>query len=535
MKIPDINNCKEIAAGGEGRIIEHPSNKSQVIKVYHIPRDLKYSKHLEYLNKLPSHIFIKPIDIYTDNNKTIGFSMNYVNFNNYWLFNNLFNKGFCTTNKITEDFKIIVLKNLKKNLEILHNDNINVGDLNQYNLFVSKQGDIIFIDVDSYQTKENNHSGVLLDEIRDWNTTLINDKTDIWAYNILAFWSTSFVHPFKWVAPGNKESLEQRVKQGKSILTSIKDIKIPALYNPPTGEILKQFKEVLHTARRYFVEFDGVHIPINLQIPQQLTSADVTIKELFKNVYEVFCDLEKITFRTNKNWECIKTNIKSTYTNNPLLSAIPKISENVDFLYPSNNNICVIKNNGILGSEQKFIQPEYYYHKGNLMVVDYATDTQYNYNIDVQFAGIAYSQTQVFAKSIQFKTTPIQNFGALKYLNIPKGISYELIKLPKGTIDAFYCDGYYIIERKHNQSIVYELYQNENLLIDGLDCLSHFCYSNSLLFIPDDGKIIIYSSIGGKQIMNLNLPICTKTSKLWYTTSGIILLENNILYLINTK
>lgn len=96
----DIRNSKEIAAGGEGRILEHPTIANRVIKIYHTPRSNGFAKHLETLAMLPDN-FIKPIEIYYDgNNKVAGFDMLYVKLSDFWLFNNLFNKGFCNTNRI---------------------------------------------------------------------------------------------------------------------------------------------------------------------------------------------------------------------------------------------------------------------------------------------------------------------------------------------------------------------------------------------------------------------------------------------------
>ena len=89
----DLRNANEIAAGGEGKILEHPKFKDRVVKIYHSPRKPAFAKHLQLLAKLPAE-FIKPIDIYYDsNNNVAGFDMDYVNLSDYWLFNNLFNNG----------------------------------------------------------------------------------------------------------------------------------------------------------------------------------------------------------------------------------------------------------------------------------------------------------------------------------------------------------------------------------------------------------------------------------------------------------
>lgn len=59
----DLSSAPEIAAGGEGRILESPSNSKRVVKIYHQPRPESFAKHLELLALLPAN-FIKPQEIY---------------------------------------------------------------------------------------------------------------------------------------------------------------------------------------------------------------------------------------------------------------------------------------------------------------------------------------------------------------------------------------------------------------------------------------------------------------------------------------
>lgn len=50
----DLRNAREIAAGGEGRILEHPTAKGKVIKIYHQVRPGSFDQHLQTLSKLPA-------------------------------------------------------------------------------------------------------------------------------------------------------------------------------------------------------------------------------------------------------------------------------------------------------------------------------------------------------------------------------------------------------------------------------------------------------------------------------------------------
>lgn len=531
MQLPNLKNAKEIASGGEGKIFEHPVDKTKVIKLYHQAQSISFEKHLKDLSSL-SKCFITPLEIYTDTKTVLGFSMNYVNFNDYWLFNNLFNKGFCTSNQITKDFKINVLIKLKYELEQLHSKKIVIGDLNQYNLFVSKQGEILFVDVDSYQTQFNSHSGVLLDEIRDWATNVIDSKSDAWAFDILTFWATTYCHPFKWMVPGNKETLEQRVKTHKSILSNIPGIKIPPLYDPPTGEVLKQFTEIFH-GRRYMIDYVGTQIPVNVVIQPKVASQKLNIRELYADVTCINACVNQIAVRlgNNQKWELVET-----------ISKIPRKLQSIkcDQLYPSETSFAYVITNSLFGAKgtsRDFFRPQFYFSNGALMMLDYSNDLQYNFNIENQLSNIDCTQTSVFAKSVLFRSAPIQNFGAKKYLNIPVKNTYQMIEVPFGTKDAVYNYGVIAIENKIKNKIEFELRYN-NKTITELDHLPKFAVkeqgNSKLIFVPCDGEINVYD-LSGTIVASFDVSICTEDSELFLTQSGILLLDNNILYLLNVK
>ncbi len=539
-----LTKGREIAAGGEGKIYEHPTNKDMVIKLYHKPRKPEFVQHLEHLMSLSlagafTLRFVAPLNIYVDKfGMCLGFDMQYVNFNDYWLFNNLFNKGFCNNNGVDKAFKIKVLKQLSDCLDMLHKRDTIVGDLNQYNLFVSKKGEILFVDVDSYATKDSPHSGVLLDDIRDWTTMDINKETDIWAYDILSFWATTFCHPYKWVAPGNKESLEQRVKANKSILSRIPDIKIPALYEAPQGEVLKQFNEIFN-GRRYMVDFTGVHVPVSTVVKQFAGSHTLIIRELYDHVTHInVCD-KFFAFRTNDvvpKWTLVDSQI-------PKQVRVLFDSTHMEEIYPSNNTFAYRIGNELCTHDGKwtkiFVQPTWDYNDGCLTVIDYATDMQWNFNINNQLAGIDCTSTPVFAKSIIKRTGNIQNFGSQKFLNAPMNNRYTLIPIPQDTKDSFKVKNYIAIERKKQSKTFFTL---SNTMSIGnspdisLDYLPKFAVTidnKGVVLIPDDGFIQVY--VKGQWAMKFDCGVCTQNSELYCTTAGILMLESNQLYLLNTK
>lgn len=525
-KVLDLSSAKEIGSGGEGKIYEHPSNKKRVVKVYHTPRNADYANHLQALSKLGNE-FIKPKEIYyNDNGRCAGFEMDYVNFSKYWLFNNLFNKGFCNTNSLDKSFKIKVLENLKRSIEEIHNNDIIIGDLNQYNLFFNNKAEIVFVDVDSYASKVCNHSGVLLDDIRDWTTLDINKNTDNWAFDILSFWTLSFCHPFKWVAPGNKDSLEYRVKHNMSFLRNISGMKVPALYEPPMGEIKKQFEEIF-AGRRYMIDFQGVAIPVHTQIKVQVSSNSLIVKEVETGISEVFCSGKVMSYRKGTEWTLMEVVFPKVYR------IINKIT--ADKVFPGTSNFAVLNGNTLesaFGNKITFGNPSFDYYQGSLQVLDYDNDKLINFDLDAQIGGsLGRKETIVFAKSFTVRDCTIQNFGAKKYIIVPNKMGFLMRPVANDIKNGIFCEEYIAIESKTKTSTDFYI-QGPKGRID-LDYFPHFMKRGDMIFVPEDGKIVVYKDY--VPILELDCSVCTRSSKLFNSKAGIFLLENSILYLLNTK
>ena len=438
-----LNQLKEIAVGGEGRILEHPTNKDLVIKYYHTPKNLSFIKHLESLSIL-NNAFLKPINCYIENNKLVGFDMIYINFSDYYLFNNFFNKGFCNTNKISYNFKIKVLNNLRKEIENLHALNINIGDLNQYNLFFSKKGEILFVDVDSYQTQHNIHSGVMLDEIRDWLNITISNKTDFWAFDILSFWSLTYCHPFKWVKQGNAETLEVRVRKNESFLNT-PDIKIPNLYEPVNKELNIQFNEIFG-GRRFMIKFDNDVQKLNVQIPQNITSQSLIFKEILNNVQDIIGNVNFVSAQIDdKLWLELNCNVKGMCLQEKQIKC--------NKLYISTNKEKVYLDDMLLqGKKKNYITNKslFHYYEGYLTVIDQSRDLMYNFDINMQLDDVSHTTTSIFAKSVILRDSLIQNFGNKKYLIISIGNRSQLIETEFTTKNAYISGNYYCVEYLHN-------------------------------------------------------------------------------------
>lgn len=507
---------KLIASGGGGKIFD--LENGTVLKYFHAAEDSSFESHLEYLKALPDS-FVKPIDIYSSGNKIVGYTMKYVDLKQYNLFNTLFNKLFCTKNNLDTNFKIKLLKNIKKDLDYLHTKGIVVGDLNQYNIFYNFKGEYLFVDTDAFQTLDRKHSNVLIEEIQDYLNP-VGRSSDMWAYTILSFWALCYVHPFKWVLKNNTESLETRVRLNKSYLNT-PGIIIPALYVPPSRENEQQFSEIFK-GRRFFIDFDGTVLPSPIQITQQIQSIALNCIKMFENVKDFEGNKDYVVIQQDDLFKLIKCNQKGFYA---------PVIENTDYFVINEKGAVTFIGENTVGSHYVSKGLYYYYNNGLIAVSEF--DQLFSFNLDLQMAGISHQISPTFSKSFSKGDALIQNFGAMKYLVIPKNGQAMLHEIPFSTKNAYMVNDYACIEYTEKNKTLFMIYNIITKKKISIDYFAYFAEKDGILFIPDDGQINMIKD--GISIGVLPLNICSKSTKLHSTTSGILMLENQILYLLNSK
>lgn len=514
----DLNQLskKLIASGGGGKIFDIGNNL--VLKYFHIPESSVFEDHLESLKQLPNN-FIKPVEIYKTGKKIVGYSMPFVDFNKYFLFNNLFNKNFCKNNKIDLNFKIQLLKSIKKDMEDLHSKNIVIGDHNQYNSFFNLKGEYVFVDTDSYQTSFQKHSGVLLEDIQDFLNP-ISFQSDMWSFSILSFWAMSHIHPFKWVLPGNKDTLEQRVRLKESILNKT-GIIIPPIYEKPSLTMEPQFKEIFN-GRRFFLDFDNNSSVINIQIPSIVNSISMNIMHMMKDVYSIEGNSDFLIVKSNE-YHLLKLNQKRSFS--LMNSSKQRLVTNFE------GKTVEIDENVV---DTIFVKENRNFYFNNSLVSVSSEDELFCFDLNLQMAGLFYSKQNTISKSIILRDSLIQDFGAQKYVIKPNKSASLLVPVKFTTKNAYLNGDYIMIEYLEKNKTKYSLINvNTKTEID-LPYYAYFCQIGANIAIPNDGKIDIINE-KGSLIASLDINICTKTSKILNTTSGIVMLENNNLYLLNTK
>lgn len=223
MEIRNISSLKILTEGGEGVIYEYGNN---VIKIYkpsvNIASKRKKIKTL-ISKKLPSSV-IGPIEeVFDGRGKFIGFLMKRIDGND---FKKLSAKKFITANNVTTKDILEMLVKIKNTLEILHKENIYIGDLNDQNILFDSQYNIYFIDCDSW-TIGTEKCEVAMDSFKDPQLVLnnFNTDTDIYSFSVLAWKSLTRIHPFGGTMNPDIDMLE-RMKKGISVIDN-PSVKIP--------------------------------------------------------------------------------------------------------------------------------------------------------------------------------------------------------------------------------------------------------------------------------------------------------------------
>lgn len=533
-----VDPSKSIASGGEGSILEHPKDRSKVIKIYHTVRDTKLETALIELNRLPSG-FIKPEEIYYDvRGKIAGFSMRYIDMSKHWVLKHLFTNSFCIQNGIDRSFKYKIYSNLKTLVEGAHAVGVVIGDLNPYNILVSKTGDVVMIDVDSYGTTSKPHNGILLEDVRDWlQHPRIDRTTDAYAFDVLSFWMFTFLHPFRGDYPPHK-NLEERVCKKSSVLSGL-NITIPKCYQPFTNQaIIDQFRSVFQDGKRFFVDMTGQPVMVGaVSSPVVVGTTDLAIRSIEKNIEEVRCTNNLLAYRKNGTW---------TILNVANYGAYSKVATVDGDVYLGNKNFIYLQSGKMWhnGVELKNVQiplgASIFSDNGSVFVCDVHDNYQLTLSIDSIMSGqILMDRKPIYGKSLTFGDSVIQNIGTDKWLLSFNGNMFNLIKSGLHLKNAYVRNGYGLFEHIRNNKVGYTLGKLNGLKIEFGSDLSDFRYfdvKGGFLFIPADGKIDMINPVNNwKIVSSIDCPVCTEQSKIFHVGAGMVVQSGDELWLVNRK
>lgn len=554
----------QIAQGGEGRILTCEEDKSLVLKVYHVPRDISQKEKLIHLNKLDEKWFVKPIDLlYNDGGEVAGFTMKYLP-TSYFVLSNILQKDFCKTHGITTTVKQKVIKELVASVRSAHALDVIIGDLNQYNIMCNVHGDIKMLDVDSYGTSKHVHSGVMLDEIRDYYYQgKVTKNSDYFALSILVFSMLTFTHPFKGVHKVWKK-ISDRMLQKLPVFKKDPDLILPRVYEAmKSGPVLDQFERLyMNKVERFIIDIEPSQVAsiiATAQLPKpssitKYTQKELTIQEVLSaDIEDVYAYGGRLLVRTKEDHRLYDCSNKGYIV---LLSIMPRTEW--DSLYLGKEAMLGLKGGDL------FIQPKrngsflpvrnYKLQKGahiiqmESMLFILEDERLVKLDIDDGYGDVVkYTADQVFTKSFNLFGGFFLRTGANQlFYHMEKG--RPMISKMPFNLAALYQVGdvgmiKYIEKDKKKTRVVNKYFKvkGDSVLISSRDAdeVYKFGYqsngSDGFIYQPQDSFLRIIRTQDFEEVARHELDIVSIQSVVKHTQSGILVWEGDRIWLVNKR
>ena len=550
-----INPDKEINRGGEGKIMLVENNPDIVAKIFHTPKENDFEKRMQFMKQLDENIFIIPKDLLFLKSTFTGYTMQYLD-DDYFPISTIFSKNFCTRNKIDNIFKTQIIKKLHRAVENAHQNNIVLGDLNQFNILINMKGDLKIIDTDSFATPVNSHSGILLEEIRDYfYNGLINKMSDYFAFSVIVFNLLTFVHPYKGIHKRFK-NLKDRMINRISIIESSPELKIPNFYNPISDNKLETlFKKIFIGGERFLIPITNSKISTTIAKPKlkatKISNKDISVKHILENV-----NITSTYFNDSLGYvETSSLFMIFSAKNRGYLSLKYKINkQDFDSIFIGNENIILRKAHKLYHykNEQEIIEIQNFYfgknarlvQKENILII-FEKDKMFRLFIDEIFnSSIKSQRVEVFGKSFRIKTGLIQNNGSVKRIFYNSGKTLSVVKTDKNIKAINQIKNAGIMQYIEYNKIVTDFFviKENKIVFAGNNSLeiSDFCYmqqskTNGLILYPNNKFITMIRTEDFAVISEMKCEIINSRTILNYTKSGIIASDKNNLFLINSK
>lgn len=552
-----INDVKEIARGGEGIIYE--LSNSTVAKIYHDGIDPLNQAKYDFLKKLDKNLFIAPQELlFNSKSKVVGFTMEYLD-NTFYPISNLFTKSFCASHSVDKKIKLKSVENLIKALEYAHKMKVVVGDLNCFNIMVNNHGDIKLIDTDSYQVPGFHHSGRLLDDIRDYfYQGRVDENSDFYALSIMAFNMLSFTHPFKGI---HKKyiKLSDRIIHKIPVFVNDPDLIVPKCYEPINdSNLMGQFKRFYLNGERFLMSLSDVNanlvvIAVNQPaLVKKYEQGDLIITNISGDlvVKNVFCTDMKLIIETETDFLIYDAKNKG-YVN--LTDTISK--KDYDQVFVGNKNVIFRKGKNLFaynGSGKtilitSFIFPDKYImrqYEDILVIIDY--DNMYKIFIDDIFSNvIKLSTVNVFGKGFQSYQSLIYNSGGKQNIFYNEsGKEMSIVNLPVKIQDLYQRKNVGIVQYVENKNIKYKFFKVKDLKLNvsqnEIHGWSDFAFKSDgsgegFIFMPSDDSIKIVRTQDFAEVSEMKCNLVSSLSILKNTNAGLILFDNEKVWLLNKK
>lgn len=559
-----IDPSKEINQGGEGVVYEIDS--STVAKIYHKGIKPIDPSRFRFLSSLDPNYFVSPIELlYDEKGIVIGYTMAYINQQEFYPLSNIYSKKFCANHGIDKKVKMKIIEKLISAVNYAHKEDVIIGDLNPYNILINDRGVVKFIDTDSYQTPGSKHSDRLLDDIRDYMYQgRVSKDSDFFALSVLSFNMLAFLHPFKGMHKTYKRMADRMIHK-LPVFINDPDIKIPKCYEPIQDQnFMGQFKRMYLNGERFILSLTGVDNNIiavsPLAKPDMVKSYEQD--ELIITMISQGEDIMNIFFLNNQGMietehEFVVYNTKNKgYVN--LRHRINKkdwdkvfIGEDKVFL-KKDEKLFLYKGGDKYEEMKNFTFPKKHIitQMGNTLIV-IGEDDMYKIFLDeVGPEMVSMKNLSVFGKGFTNHNGFIHNSSGKQNIFYNSGRDISIIQSPVKLKGVFQDKNVGIFQYEEKRKVKQKFFKIDGMNIkvskDDISSVRHFAYipnvdssgkaqSEGMIFSPEDDKIVIYRTNDFERIGEMACSLITSQSVLYKSNAGIIAWEGNQIAILNKK
>ncbi len=547
-----LNDKNEIHRGGEGRILLIDNQINKLAKVYHKGIKPIDKKHFDELQNLDKKIFIIPVDLLYQNNKVIGYTMEYAG-NDFFALASCFNKSFCKKNHCNQKIKQKIAQNLINAVKIAHKNNIVIGDLNQYNVLVNRKGEIKLIDTDSYKIPGYSHSGLLLDEIRDYlYNGVVNKNSDYFALSVLLFYLFTYTHPFKGIHKKYKK-LSERMIHKIPVFVNDPQLIVPKCYQALQDQQLQTYFNRLYlSGERFLLNLAGTNIAAQkIKVPQivQMQEKDITHTIIKENTNIVHAAFESTggyietgdrfmiysaiyKGRLEHQFDILKKDFKQVFVGSKNVFAV---KDDTMYHYRKKGDIIELKNFRI--------EKDMHAHQFENILLMIGNKQMYKIYLDeVLNNSIKNQRIEVFGEGFSHHAGLIQNSGGVQRIFYNTGKDIATVKSEKNIKAIFQKNNIGIVQYIENKQVVNKYFKitglNQEFANEPNESFTHFAFmptdrAEGFIFEAGDLGISIRRSEDFQIISKLDTQNVSSQSSLFYTRSGIIAWEDDTVILIN--
>jgi len=566
-----LEDKHEIKRGGEGKILTIPELPQHVAKIYLDPNYQHMSKaQKDALSVLETSFFVKPVELIFDKKKNthiLGFTMEYLP-PDFLPLSAFFNKNFCATHQIDNNRKTLIARRLIQAVQSAHQKNIIIGDLSGLNVMANVQGEVKFLDVDSYETPVHSHWGMLLDEIRDYLFQgVVSEKSDYFALSILIFSLFTHLHPFKGIHKLHKAMSERMIRK-IPVFANDPDLIIPKCYTPLQNDYLqKQFGRIFLEGERFLVSIDQVIQTVTRPVKTPTTLIKTNLK--YQEIYQLRAGefIQKAGFSASLGYIATNQQVLLYDVSNQgyttLKKAYPKspnsLFEGNDIqFFIGNKHFFILKESQLLVRQEgeqflpisnfKATSEAQYFMVGSILVVLDEGYMRYLHLDQVIGNQIHIEQTPVFTAGFDVFNGLIQNVGGVQYVFYASGHTISSVRSPRllKAVRIIGNVGLAVYEEQlaGETSLKHTYFKIDNLQLklsnEGSIGLNSFTYKaqtaqKGLIFEPADDCLKVRNSEDFAVIAEMDCSLLSTESNLVMTQAGIIAYEKDFCFLLNTQ